>query len=128
MVEWCLNFKEKLVMLVVNSFIISAEPELLNGELFQQSLRIVSEEQWVEFATKVKTENMKIRNNRDPKQYLEQLRFTIENLKRRNTSWEVGLNKVLKMINYQFDSPKPVNQCLEQLAQVVSKLSMEYIS
>ena len=115
-------------MLVVNSFIISAEPELLNGELFQRSLRIVSEEQWVEFATKVKTENMKIRNNRDPKQYLEQLRFTIENLKRRNTSWEVGLNKVLKMINYQFDSPKPVNQCLEQLAQVVSKLSMEYIS
>ena len=55
MVEWCLSFKEKLVMLFVNSFLIGAEAEFLNGEIFQQSLRVVSEEQWTKFAVQIKS-------------------------------------------------------------------------
>ena len=43
----------------------------------------------------------------------------IEDCKKARPELLSGLNKVLRMINYQFDSPKPVNQCLEQLSQVV---------
>ena len=120
MVEWCLEFKEKLVMLFVNSFLISAEPEFLNGEIFQKSLRVVSEQQWKDFAMKIKTENLQLRHNRSPLQYLNQLQSTIEFLKKEHPTWEEGLKKVWKMVNYQFNSPKPINQCLEQLSQVVS--------
>ena len=63
---------------------------------------------------------MQLRNNRDPKQYFKQLQSLIEAVKNKRPAWTGGLNKVMKMISYQFDSPKPYNQCLEQLAQVVS--------
>ena len=55
MVEWCLAFKEKLVMLFVNSFLLSAEKEFLNGDIFKQSLRVVTEEEWIRFANVIKT-------------------------------------------------------------------------
>ena len=55
MVEWCLTFKEKLVMLFVNSFLLSAEKEFLNGDIFKKSLRVVTEEEWIRFATIIKT-------------------------------------------------------------------------
>ena len=63
---------------------------------------------------------MKLRNNRSPQQYLQQLRSMIELVKKAKPTLASGLNKVLKILNYQFESPKPVNQCLEQLAQIVS--------
>ena len=53
--DWCLSFKDKLVMLFVNSFLLSAEAEFVNGEIFQQSLRINSEESWIQFANRVKS-------------------------------------------------------------------------
>jgi len=55
MVEWCLNFKEKLVMLFVNSFLLSAEKEFLNGDIFKKSLRVVTEEDWIRFSNIIKT-------------------------------------------------------------------------
>ena len=55
MIEWCLAFKEKLVMLFVNSFLLSAEKEFLNGDIFKKSLRVVTEEDWINFANIIKT-------------------------------------------------------------------------
>ena len=124
MMDWCVNFKEKLVMLFVNTFLLSVETDFLDGSIFQQSLRISSEEAWTDFATRIKTSMMQLRNNRDPKQYLAQLQSLIETVKLKCPRWTGGLNKVLKVLKYQFDSPKPYNQCLEQLAQVVSTLTL----
>ena len=55
MLDWCIHFKEKLVMLFVNSFVFSADQDMLDGTLFQESLRVKSEEQWLSFAERVKT-------------------------------------------------------------------------
>ena len=51
--EWCLSFKEKLVMLFVNTFVFGVEKEFLNGQIFQDSLRIKTEEQWKSFAKRI---------------------------------------------------------------------------
>ena len=70
------------------------------------------------------SENLQLRNHRRPDQYLDQLQSTIDFLKIRQPTWEDGLKKVWRMVHYQFSSPKPINQCLEQLAQVVSTINI----
>ena len=118
--DWRVNFKEKIVMLLVNSFLLSAEKEFLDGSVFQESLRVTTAEQWKTFADKIKRTKLQLRDNRQPEQYLEKLRSTIGKVKELKPSLVKELNKVMEMIEYQFTSPKPINQCLEQLAQIVS--------
>lgn len=52
--DWNVNFKEKLVILFVNTFALSVEKEFLNGNIFQDSLRIKTPEQWTAFAENIK--------------------------------------------------------------------------
>ena len=63
---------------------------------------------------------MQLRNNRNPAQYLAKLRTTIEVYKSKRPELARMMDKVWRMVNYQFESPKPISQCLEQLSQVVS--------
>lgn len=118
--DWQMNFKEKLVMLMVNSFLLSAEKDFLNGDIFKESLRVKTAEEWQAFATKIKTTMLQIRDNRKPEQYLVKLRSMIGKVKVLKPSLAKGLDKVMVMMEHQFKSPKPINQCLEQLAQIVS--------
>ena len=120
--DWRVNFKEKLVMLFVNTFLLSAEKEFLDGTIFQESLRIKTADQWKAFAMRVKDTMLQLRDNRAPEQYYEKLRLLIEKVKESKPNFKKGLVKVWEMLQYQFNSPKPVNQCLEQLAQVVSSV------
>ena len=121
MSDWRHTFKEKLVMLFVNSFVFSADSQFLDGSIFQESLRIKSEQEWTRFADKVR-DSLQLRNNRSPDEWLPQIRSLIGAVKIKKPNWASGLSKVETILEYQFQSPKPVNQCLEQLAQVVSTI------
>ena len=53
--DWNLRFKENLVILFVNTFALSVEKEFLNGNIFADSLRIKTAEQWNAFAENIRT-------------------------------------------------------------------------
>ena len=63
---------------------------------------------------------LQLRNNRQPTQYFAKLRGTIDLYKQKRPELSRMMDKVWRMISYQFESPKPIAQCLEQLSQVVS--------
>ena len=62
---------------------------------------------------------MRVRVNTNPTQYLIKLRSLVGAMKTAAPNTSKNLDKIMRVLEYQFQSAKPVNQCLEQLAQAV---------
>ena len=113
------NFRSRIVMLFVNTFLLSCDPGFLNGNVFHRAINIRDADDWERYKEYLSLNLFSLRHNLDPKVIKQK---TEQYLEAAAEEWPSLKEKILNLKKYfdeKFESTATLAQSMNQLSKLL---------
>ena len=113
------NFRTRIIMLFVSTFLLSCDEGFINGDVFNKAIHIRTAEDWDNYKNYLSNTLFSLRHNMDPTIIKEK---TEKYLDAAASEWPTISEKILELKKYfesKFDSTAVLSQAMDQLSKLL---------